>query len=304
MAAIHADCIELIESNRDYVTDMENCEFTYEWTIKDYREFRDETIIESPSFSSHYADFNDKWILRICSCGIYDDRGARFFSVELQLQSFNNTSPLKTKCKISIPNRDEITVEHNFCRFAEKITWKGYISEFDFFMKKMNSIRERPIYYLKIRCTITMPRKLTNTSGGISSFDAKLQLCVDLEKLLSNEKSADVTIQVGQKSFRAIKGILGVRSPVFAAMFDHEQFKENENNEVVIEDIEGDVFGEFLHYIYTDESPNVKKMPMELLAVADKYQVDRLKIICENIICKMINVDNVANILCCILLLS
>ncbi|XP_044010132.1 speckle-type POZ protein-like [Aphidius gifuensis] len=82
-------------------------------------------------------------------------------------------------------------------------------------------------------------------------------------------------------------------------MFDHEQFEENENNEVVIEDIEEDVFEEFLHFIYTGESPNVDKMPMELLAVADKYQLDCLKNICEKVIRESINVDNIASILVC-----
>ncbi|XP_044010139.1 speckle-type POZ protein-like B [Aphidius gifuensis] len=125
------------------------------------------------------------------------------------------------------------------------------------------------------------------------------QLSADLEKLLLNEKLADVTIKVGQKSFRAIKGILGARSPVFSAMFNHEQLKENKNNEVAIEDIEEDVFEEFLHFIYTGESPNVDKMPMELLAVAEKYQVDCLKNICEEVICESINVDNIASIIVC-----
>ncbi|XP_044010300.1 BTB/POZ and MATH domain-containing protein 4-like [Aphidius gifuensis] len=38
-------------------------------------------------------------------------------------------------------------------------------------------------------------------------------------------------------------------------------------------------------------------MPMELLAAADKYQVDCLKNICEETICKSIDLDNVANLL-------
>ncbi|XP_044010296.1 speckle-type POZ protein-like B [Aphidius gifuensis] len=144
-----------------------------------------------------------------------------------------------------------------------------------------------------------MPKKLENNSNVISSFDAQQQLNVDMKKLLLSEKSADVTIHVGQKSFRAIKAILAVRSPVFAAMFDHEQFKENQKNEVVIDDIDEDVFEELLHCIYTGELSKVNNMPMELLAAAEKYQVDCLKKLCEEIICETINVDNVASILVC-----
>ncbi|XP_044019429.1 speckle-type POZ protein-like A [Aphidius gifuensis] len=130
-----------------------------------------------------------------------------------------------------------------------------------------------------------MSKKPTNNNSDvISTFDATQQLSADLKKLLSNEQLSDVTIQVGQKSFPAIKGILAVRSPVFSALFNHEQLKENKKNEVVIEDIDEDVFEEFLHFMYTGESPNVNKMPIELLAVAEKYQVDCLKNVCEKII--------------------
>ncbi|XP_044010257.1 speckle-type POZ protein-like A [Aphidius gifuensis] len=145
-----------------------------------------------------------------------------------------------------------------------------------------------------------MSKKLTDNSAAVSTLNATLnatpQLSLDWKKLLLSEKSADVTIHVGQKTFRVIKGILGARSPVFSAMFDHEQLKENEKNEVIIEDIDEGVFEEFLHYIYTGESPNIDKMPKELLAVADKYQVDCLKNICEEVICKTIIFDNVASI--------
>ncbi|XP_044010262.1 speckle-type POZ protein-like [Aphidius gifuensis] len=137
-----------------------------------------------------------------------------------------------------------------------------------------------------------------NSFNDTSQFQTECEIIVDddinLEKLLLNKKLADVTIQVGQKSFRAIKSILAVRSPVFAAIFDHEQFKGNEKNEVVIEDIDEDVFKEFLHYIYTGETPNIDKMPIELFAVAEKYQVDCLKNICKEIIAYflLIHMDN------------
>ncbi|XP_044010256.1 speckle-type POZ protein-like B [Aphidius gifuensis] len=121
-----------------------------------------------------------------------------------------------------------------------------------------------------------MSKKLTKNSVVISTSNATLnatqQLSEDWKNLLLSEQSADVTIRVGQKPFRAIKGILGARSPVFAAMFDHEKLKES-------------------------ETPNIDKMPRELLAVAEKYQVESLKNICEEVICKTIVLDNVASIL-------
>ncbi|XP_044010129.1 speckle-type POZ protein-like [Aphidius gifuensis] len=268
------DCVKILMSKQDYVTGMETCEFTYEWTMNDIK--YDPIKIKSPKFSSHYSDFNDEWILEIdptsrVICG------QLFVPMQLQPTSFNDTSQLQTKYKISVSSKKESTKadesvveEHNFSDLSKKINW--HIGCFGPTLKDVLSDEQFRNYKLKIYY---------------------------FGKLLLNKKLADVTIKVGQKSFRAIKGILGARSPVFSAMFDYEQLKENKNNEVVIEDIEEDVFEEFLHFIYTGKSPKIDKMPMELLAVAEKYQVDCLKHICEKVICESINVDNIAIILVC-----
>ncbi|XP_044010312.1 speckle-type POZ protein-like [Aphidius gifuensis] len=355
-------------TNVTAVTGIECCEFTYEWTIKNFSQWA-RRVIKSPIFSSNYGDFEDKWILGIYSDLMYSAGGTILVYAYLNLQSFNNTSQLQTKCKISVNNIQEITNEYEFRQFPETTEWVscaydlsnpnrylpdgdlkvcylmptagGYINisvylnlqsfnntsqlqtscrisindinettkEFSVNFSKFPTITKwiscfynvsNPNQYaangdLKVCCTIRMSKKPTNNSNGISTFNATPKLGVDLKKLLLNEESADVTIQVGQKSFHAIKGILAVRSPVFAAMFNHKEFKENEKNEVVIEDIDEDVFEEFLHYIYTDESPNIDKMPMELLAVAEKYQVDCLKNICEGVTCRKIDFENVAS---------
>ncbi|XP_044019424.1 speckle-type POZ protein-like B [Aphidius gifuensis] len=181
----------------------------------------------------------------------------------------------------------------NFIRLVTSQQAQDYVTDL---LKPINGHLQND--ELKIYCTITMSKKLTKKTNVISTLDhARQQLSVNWKKLLLSGQSADVTILMGQKSFPAIKGILAVRSPVFAAMFNHEQLKENQKNEVVIEDIDEDVFEEFLHFIYTGESPNINKMPMKLLAVAEKYQVDCLKNICEEILCETINSENVESIL-------
>ncbi|XP_044019426.1 speckle-type POZ protein-like A [Aphidius gifuensis] len=213
-------------SKEGYVNSMETYEFAYMWTIKNFGQWAKPKII-SPSFSSHYSDANDEWVLQI-------ERSGQHLWMRVQLQSFNNFSHYLLKAECEISNKDD-----------------------------------------DILCTCGTHR--FNQSPQIVIFNATQQLSADLKKLLSNEQLSDVTIQVGQKSFPAIKGILAVRSPVFFAMFSHEQLKENQKNEVVIEDIDEDVFEEFLYFIYTGKSLNIEKMPMELLAVAEKYQVDYLK---------------------------
>lgn len=53
---------------------------------------------------------------------------------------------------------------------------------------------------------------------------------------------------------------------------------EARSDRVVIDDIEPEVVKELLRFMYTDNAPNLDRMADELLAAADKYQLDRLKV--------------------------
>jgi BTB/POZ domain len=59
------------------------------------------------------------------------------------------------------------------------------------------------------------------------------------------------------------------RSPVFAAMFEHEM-EERKQNRVAITDVDHEVLKEMLRFIYTGKAPNLDKMADDLLAAADK----------------------------------
>lgn len=59
------------------------------------------------------------------------------------------------------------------------------------------------------------------------------------------------------------------RSPVFAAMFEHEM-EERKQNRVAISDVDHEVLKEMLRFIYTGKAPNLEKMADDLLAAADK----------------------------------
>merc|ERR1719391_683188 len=68
---------------------------------------------------------------------------------------------------------------------------------------------------------------------------------------------------------------------------------ENANGLVEIEDIQQEAFSEFLNYIYTGSiSLSFDKYGKELLAVADKYQVDKLKRACEKELISKLDDEN------------
>ncbi|KAL1403683.1 hypothetical protein pipiens_020091, partial [Culex pipiens pipiens] len=63
-------------------------------------------------------------------------------------------------------------------------------------------------------------------------------------------------------------------------MFQHDM-KESQRNEITITDVEPKVFEEVLRFIYTDKVQGLPQMAHELLAAADKYDLARLKVMCE-----------------------
>lgn len=75
------------------------------------------------------------------------------------------------------------------------------------------------------------------------------------------------------RQFKAHKAILAARSPVFAAMFEHGM-AESRANRVNITDVEPDILGEVLRFIYTGRVVGLDNpvMAQELLAAADKVK--------------------------------
>ena len=67
---------------------------------------------------------------------------------------------------------------------------------------------------------------------------------------------------------------------------------EKETKKVNISDIHPSVFSEMLKYIYTGKLPQEDNNIRELLAAANKYQIDMLKNICIVKMCNSININN------------
>ncbi|KAJ1294705.1 hypothetical protein BS78_01G166000, partial [Paspalum vaginatum] len=124
-----------------------------------------------------------------------------------------------------------------------------------------------------------------------------------LGDLLQTEKGADVVFDVAGQTFAAHRCVLAARSPVFsAALFG--VMKEGDTRGVVhIEDMEAPVFKALLYFIYTDLFPKPTKdldedvVSQHLLVAADRYNLERLKLLCEKKLSDFIDVDTVATIL-------
>ncbi|PON37356.1 Voltage dependent potassium channel [Parasponia andersonii] len=129
-----------------------------------------------------------------------------------------------------------------------------------------------------------------------------------LKDLLDSDIGCDVVFQVGDENFKAHKLILAARSPVFRAQF-FGLVGNPSMDKVVVKDVEPFIFKAMLLFVYSDKLPDVCEvmgssslctstvMVQHLLAAADLYNLDRLKLLCESKLCEEINTEMVATTL-------
>uniref|UniRef100_A0ACD5W4E5 Uncharacterized protein n=1 Tax=Avena sativa TaxID=4498 RepID=A0ACD5W4E5_AVESA len=153
-------------------------------------------------------------------------------------------------------------------------------------------------------CDITIIKE-TPTMGSQFVAVPPPDLQQHYRSLLSAGKAADVIFEVGGEKFPAHRCVLAARSPVFMAEL-FGPMKESTEARVHIHDMDARVFKAMLDFIYTDELPEidddddggqVMDMTHHLLVAADRYDLQRLKLICEHKLCDYINPNTAASML-------
>uniref|UniRef100_A0A8C5RXJ7 Speckle type BTB/POZ protein like n=1 Tax=Laticauda laticaudata TaxID=8630 RepID=A0A8C5RXJ7_LATLA len=271
------------------------------WTINNFSFCREEMgeVLKSSTFSSGPND-KMKWCLRVNPKGL-DDESKDYLSLYLLLVSCPK-SEVRAKFKFSLLNakREETKAmeSQRAYRFVQGKDWgfKKFIRR-DFLLEETNGLL--PDDKLTLFCEVSVVQDSVNISGLSSTNTLKVPECrlaEDLGNLWETTRFTDCSFHIGGQEFKAHKSILAARSPVFNAMFEHEM-EESKKNCVEINDVDPDVFKEMMRFIYTGKAPNLEKMADSLLAAADKYALERLKIMCEEALCSNLSVENVADIL-------
>ncbi|XP_044955301.1 BTB/POZ and MATH domain-containing protein 1-like [Hordeum vulgare subsp. vulgare] len=157
-----------------------------------------------------------------------------------------------------------------------------------------------------IRCDIVLVHDV-RAEGHAAAFVPMppCDLRQDLGELLASEKGADVVFEVGGETVAAHRWMLAARSPVFAAALFGPMREGNAATAgavVRVEDMDAEVFKALLYYAYTGLMPEAHKDDHDvtcqhLLVAADRYDIKRLKLICEENLCEYINVGSAAVIL-------
>ncbi|CAG5093421.1 Similar to Tdpoz3: TD and POZ domain-containing protein 3 (Mus musculus) [Cotesia congregata] len=120
-----------------------------------------------------------------------------------------------------------------------------------------------------------------------------------LQPFFKADEFSDIVLVVDNHKLPAHKIILSAHSPYFHAMFTTDM-KESKENRVEIQNFTVDLITEMLEFFYTNRTKATEDVDvaLQMVPVADMYQINSLKDICEATLSKNINLDNVLPILC------
>uniref|UniRef100_A0A3B6MJL0 BTB domain-containing protein n=1 Tax=Triticum aestivum TaxID=4565 RepID=A0A3B6MJL0_WHEAT len=159
----------------------------------------------------------------------------------------------------------------------------------------------------RIKCDVAV-KKIHNEETHANQFVVvpPSNLHHHFGELLKSKDGADVAFRVGGQVFEDHRSVLAARSPVFKAEL-FGTMRERSGDPIEIDDIEAGVFKSLLHFIYTDSLPETTHEGTDegathediattghLLVAADRYDIARLKLICEEILCNHIDSSMVA----------
>ncbi|KAI3944613.1 hypothetical protein MKW98_021071 [Papaver atlanticum] len=162
---------------------------------------------------------------------------------------------------------------------------------------------------LTIHCTIGVVQTRDEEGKRYIAPIPSSDMAQNFKSLLESGIGSDITLHVGNEFFRAHKSVLAARSPVFRAQFFGLVGNPADMKTVTIEEVEPFAFKAMLLFLYSDELPEaceysdsdspctLTTFMQHLLAAADRYDLPRLKVMCEEKLCEEITVDNVATTL-------
>ncbi|KAK2646889.1 hypothetical protein Ddye_022084 [Dipteronia dyeriana] len=161
---------------------------------------------------------------------------------------------------------------------------------------------------LSIRCCVGVVKSHTEAPKTYSIAVPPSDIGKHFGKLLEGGIDTDVNFEVDEEKFAAHKLVLATRSPVFRAQL-FGPLKDQNTQCIKVEDMEAPVFKTLLHFIYWDALPDMEEfmglsskgastlMAQHLLAAADRYALERLKLLCEAKLCEDVAINTVATTL-------
>nr|XP_048283905.1 speckle-type POZ protein-like [Myodes glareolus] len=276
--------------------------FSYRWTISNVSFCLEGNLwkgVKSPTFSPGAND-KQKWYMNVHLNGM-DEESTGYLSVFVGLLS-SPKSPVWAKFQFGIINakgeESQIMNSQRVVRFDQNQHWgfKKFLLR-DFLLSSPRLLL--PDDKLTLCCEMSMVQDCISISEENMQPEIDIPRCTladELGDLWENSSFTDCCLVVDGQEFRAHKAILAARSPVFRAMFEHDM-EESRKNRIEIHDLEPEVFKAMMGFIYTGKEPDLHSMAAAVLAAADMYDLERLKVMCERALCRDLSVENAAHTL-------
>ncbi|KAK3120549.1 hypothetical protein QOZ80_9AG0689780 [Eleusine coracana subsp. coracana] len=252
--------------------------------------------------SSEFTVGGHQWLIRYYPDG-FDEEHADWISVSLIRAD-------KTGCTVEVRARYEFALLDKFgvpsfireCRVPAKFKdHSGW--NFSPFVKRkeLESSSYLQDDCIQISCKVTVVKFRKETAPVQFRAAPPTELHQHLGDLFASKIGADVKFVVGRETIAAHKIVLAARSSVFKAEL-FGPMKEERARRICIDDMEPRVFNAMLHFIYTDSLPEMDKrdsgvMAQHLLVAADRFDLKRLRLICEDILCVFIDESTIGSTL-------
>ncbi|XP_044584818.1 speckle-type POZ protein B-like isoform X2 [Cotesia glomerata] len=203
----------------------------------------------------------------------------------------SNSEAAHALIKMMVGNSPTQTVTNDWkrsCYISKSMTVSGQTLSRNLYDNNYGSTHY--YYEIPITCEIFWRSKINRNLNN--------NLYHEVQKFYNSEELSDVTIIVGKVKIPAHKVVLAAHSEVFSKMLQSEM-KEAKEGEINIEDLDPEIILEMLHYCYKGETKASQdtEVALQMLEVADIYQIFKLKIICESTLMDNMSTDNVLNII-------
>ncbi|KAM0850314.1 hypothetical protein ACQ4PT_053166 [Festuca glaucescens] len=249
-----------------------------------------------------------------------DLSSADFVSVYISLCGDDDEAEEVAEAKFEFSFVDQVEYQkpmHIRATETRSFSSKGHVHGYSQFVKR--DALERSAHLkddcFTIRCDI-MVCKDQNTGDAVGTLSDVHQ---HFDHLLQNKVGADVTFEVNGEMFAAHRCVLAARSKVFMAQLFGPMAENNTSSVIHIKEMDAKVFAALLRFIYTDSFPEMGKdnnmeeeggqdeeeeeevkdvmWLQDLFVAADRYDLQRLKFLCEEHLAEDVSVSSVASTL-------
>ncbi|EDW11748.2 protein roadkill [Drosophila mojavensis] len=280
------------ESNDWSTVEPKIVKFNHVWTIENFGEaWQLRENWESMDFPIGEHENEFKWRLKLALIRKGDNVSDYFQLSVHQVERLYFHGEAKVTC--AIMNHEETQQKKLFNLSSDKtVCFEPFIYCCKLFNADNNYL---PHDKLTIACQIRLITDAACTCGKMNPIKVPdTKVAEDFGKLFDNEQYSDIKVSSNGHEIYAHKNILSARSQFFETMFQTDQ---HSRNRVILDDVDPQVLIDLLRFIYTDQTPNLDNLAMQLLQAADKFKLAKLKALCEKSLFTQLCLDNAAETL-------